>query len=340
MHIKDRSVDRLLRRAITKILRSGISISPTKGPSREIIGTTFELTDPLQRLSRAESRNVLSSCLGETIWYLSASDRSADIEYYIKNYRKFSNDGDYIYGAYGPRIFHRFGFDQLEYVIAKLTKNPNSRNALIQIYEPIDSINTVGGSPCTCTLQFLIRQKKLHLVCFMRSNDIFRGFPHDAFCFTFIQEYVCRRLNAKLGHYFHHVGSLHLYEKNLARAEEYVSEGWQSTAPMPSMPKDNPKDNLKFLIASASAIQKGNDLEPATSLIPPYWADLIRVLRIHRCIRDELSADATTTRIEDISREFFDDYYLNFAQERARRIQQKSAIQTMDLFQDNANESK
>ena len=59
----------------------------------------------------------------------------------------------------------------------------------------------------------------------MRSNDAFKGLPHDVFCFTMLQEIFARTLGVHVGVYKHAVGSLHLYDKDRQKANQYLKEG-------------------------------------------------------------------------------------------------------------------
>ena len=73
--------------------------------------------------------------------------------------------------------------------------------------------------PCTISLQYLIREGALHCIVYMRSNDLWLGFPYDVFCFTAFQTKLAMELGVKLGTYTHIAGSLHLYERNLVQDE-------------------------------------------------------------------------------------------------------------------------
>ena len=52
------------------------------------------------------------------------------------------------------------------------------------------------------------------MTTYMRSNDLWMGFPNDVFQFTAIQIYLAMRLGVKLGSYTHIAGSLHLYDRD------------------------------------------------------------------------------------------------------------------------------
>ena len=79
-------------------------------------------------------------------------------------------------------------------VIKTLSEKPTTRQAVVQILDAEDISEQHKNVPCTCTLQFFARGRRLHMVASMRSNDAYIGLPHDVFAFTMIQEIVARAL--------------------------------------------------------------------------------------------------------------------------------------------------
>ena len=202
MFISDKTLDDLLRSTFRAIIKYGIRISPSKGPNSEIFGVLLEFRQPTARLSRTETRGTVFSCLGESLWYLSKNNSLEFVRYYILEYEKFSYDRRTLYGAYGPRLFFmRENVGRIANVIRLLKKKRNTRQAVIQIFNAEDIIDDHKDVPCTCTIQFVIRNKRLHAVTYMRSNDAFLGLPHDVFAFTFLQKIIARSVGVQLGTY-------------------------------------------------------------------------------------------------------------------------------------------
>ena len=67
---------------------------------------------------------------------------------------------------------------------------------------------------CTVCLQLFIRDCKLYMTTYMRSNDLWMGFPYDVFQFTCLQILMAMKLHVGIGTYTHVAGSLHLYERD------------------------------------------------------------------------------------------------------------------------------
>lgn len=280
--IKEVTLDDLLRSVVEFVLDRGERIRPTKGPALDTWAASLRLTNPRARLSRTEGRGRLFSALGELCWYLSGSNDTEHIAHYISAYRTYDEAGK-VHGGYGPRLFGADGSGQVDYVIKALKANRWTRKAVIQLFDSSDVAATHQDVPCTCTLQFLIRDGRLHLVTYMRSNDVWLGLPHDIFCFTMLQELVAVSTGYPLGEYQHFVGSLHLYEANVNEAKRFMCEGWQSTHhEMAPMPEQDPWSSIETLLMLERNIREGATLTGAhLEELDDYWADLARILAIH-----------------------------------------------------------
>ncbi|MBK8522471.1 MAG: thymidylate synthase [Chitinophagaceae bacterium] len=222
------------------------------------------------------------------------------MSYYIKQYEGESSDGKTVYGGYGPRIFKlRDEIDQFKNITDLLTEHQSSRKAVIQIFDGIDLVDEHPEIPCTCTLQFLIRDNRLNMFTTMRSNDAFLGLPHDIFTFTMLQEIIARQLNVDLGIYTHAVGSLHLYEGDQVNAQKYIEEGYHSTKDvMPDMPFGDPWPALKILSEEEIKIRNGENINEMDLQIDDYWIDLIRLLKVYSSLRENNLQGVETLKSE------------------------------------------
>lgn len=309
MYITAPTLDDLLYRLYTEFVDEPVSINPTKGKCIEKIGVMLHLQNPLQRLSRSETKGKPFSAIGELLWYLSGSNELKFIEYYLSIYSCYAEDDGSVYGAYGPRLLDKDGIDQFRSVINILKAKEHSRQAVIQLFDAKDIIAGKKEVPCTTTLQFFVRDGKLHMFTSMRSNDMFRGLPHDIFAFTFMQEMVARILGKELGEYHHSVGSMHLYDKHRDKAKLYLSEGLQSTLkPMPAMPEGDPMPSISQLLKAEHDIRT-KQYNPNSFNLDNYWKDLINLLFVHSFFKAN-----DTKSIEQIKEDMFDKTYNSYIQ--------------------------
>jgi len=212
-------------RLLEWIVATGEVVSPNGEKTVEVLNAPLLLRDPRDRIIINQNRKVnLAFGVAEWLGILMGEARVSFFQTYISNYDKYSSDGIYVDGAYGPRIVGEI--DQIEKVIELLGKDKNSRRAVISFYDGKIDLNGGGGvnTPCTLSMQFIVRENKLHSIVTMRSNDIVWGLTYDLFVFTMIQEYVARRLGLILGRYYHNAGSLHLYERHFSMADDIIAQ--------------------------------------------------------------------------------------------------------------------
>lgn len=179
----------------------------------EVISAVTVIEDPTRGIIQSDIRKMpIRYAVGELLWYLSGSNKVADIGKYSSVWERLSDDGEHVNSAYGHRIFNHFGFDQWEHVKNLLRKDPMSRQAVIHIKDA--SNQPTKDMPCTVSLQFFIRDNKLYMITYMRSNDLWMGFTYDVFNFTAFQVKMAMELGVELGTYTHVAGSLHLYKRD------------------------------------------------------------------------------------------------------------------------------
>lgn len=330
MKIAAATLDDLLRRVFNKLLKTEGRAKPTRGKTLELTGVLLTLSNPRARLSQTELRGKIFSCLGELLWYLAQSDDVRFIKYYVSRYEQESEDGKTIHGAYGPRLFGRNGYhNQIGNVVARLRKNEDSRRAVIQLFDAADLAGEHIEIPCTCTLQFILRDHRLHMLTNMRSNDAFIGLPHDIFAFTMLQEIVARTLGKEVGVYHHVVGSLHLYETDVKGARKYLAEGWQPTVSMPTMPLGDPWHSIDKLLSAEKRIRHGHEVDVAAMGLDPYWSDLVRLLQIFRYPKDGMGR-----RIAAVKRKMSSPVYNPYIEKRqAARPPENTGPAQFDLFE-------
>ncbi|MEX5618298.1 thymidylate synthase, partial [Pseudomonas syringae] len=194
-----------------------------------------------------------------------------------------------------------------------------SRQAVIQLFDAKDILKSRKDIPCTCTLQFIVREGKVDMFTSMRSNDAFLGLPHDVFAFTMIQEIVANSINCSVGEYKHYVGSLHLYENNFINAKSYLESGWHKQIEMPPMPVCDPAISLGLFLECEQKIRDGNEIDYESLALDDYWKDLIRVLQFFRYTKFDSERIKADSILDQIVNDIYKPYLLK------RKIQKASA---------------
>ena len=118
---------------------------------------------------------------------------------------------DYTYNErIRPRIY-------LSKIIEELQRNPDTRQAVLSIWDRSD-VNGIGGKvrvPCSIYYQFLIRDNQLHIIYNQRSADVITHFGNDVCLAWYLKEYVRGFLTGvEPGYLYHNIASLHSYKKD------------------------------------------------------------------------------------------------------------------------------
>jgi thymidylate synthase len=226
------SASELFTRACHAVLASGNPAAPRGLPTIEVLGASLTLTNPRRRLVDVSPARVINPAFAaaEAVWILSGSD---DPWIYLYNERlaDYADDGR-LMGAYGPRLRRWHGtVDQLARVRQQLAEDPGTRRAVIQLFDPEADSGDYRDVPCTLGYRFFLRDGLLHMHTTMRSQDLWLGFCYDIFTATIVQELLARWIGAELGSYWLCVDSLHLYDRDLPKAQQLP----RATVPGPLM---------------------------------------------------------------------------------------------------------
>jgi thymidylate synthase len=145
-------------------------------------------------------------------WYLSKNRSVKEIKTKAKIWDKMHIGDDIVNSNYGWQWSRN---EQLDYIIKELKKNPESRRAVITIYDGKEWDSFNNDTPCTLAINFNIFENKLNMSVVMRSNDLWFGFCNDQYCFSKLQEKLAKELDIEVGWYYHFANNLHLYNKHL-----------------------------------------------------------------------------------------------------------------------------
>lgn len=140
-----------------------------------------------------------------------------------------------------------FHFNQIDFVINELKRNPSSRRAVIQVRNP--SIDAFSDDPaCLQHIQYLIRNNKLECKVLFRSNDACKATFMNAFALICLQERIANELGVEVGSYTHRANSFHCYKQDYDMLNGYVNriKNAQSLDDICFDYKDNWKDIMEM----------------------------------------------------------------------------------------------
>jgi len=139
---------------------------------------------------------------------------------YLKTYSENILDFKYQKDVYSRMVcteYNETNINQLDDVVEKLKSKWFTSKAVITIWDPYIDIDS-DHPPCTCLVQFYIRNNKLHLTSFFRSNDAWLCSHGDMIALTNLQKKVSEAIGVEIGHYTHFACCYHIYEYDIHAA--------------------------------------------------------------------------------------------------------------------------
>ena len=200
--------------------------------TKELVGVNFIISKPSLRkremldfIFEEEADNIEQYCEAELQDRLNRKGLNPGNSYLIRmdlwqQLMSRSEGGKFDY-TYSERI--NFS-NQLDNVIETLKEDEHSRRAMIMVFKPEDTEDSAGFQtriPCSISYQFLIRNNKLMVLYYIRSNDYFKHFAIDIWLTNALQNYVAEQLkdkypSLKVGSLNYYAGSLHAYKEDLS----------------------------------------------------------------------------------------------------------------------------
>lgn len=208
------------RDIISYLMKHGIEQDSRNGKTVELEDLVITVQNPTITAAN-EVRPYYSPEIGlveglQLVSGVSDSALTAQIQPNFRNYME--DDTGKFWGAYGPRVVN-----QLPIIIERLRDDPDTRQAVITLWDPeFDAHGGKKDHPCTSLFNFRIRDGKLNMSTFMRSNDAIHGWPFDLIQFSMLMQSMAHELGVGVGTYSHHVGSFHIYEPHWKVAQEII----------------------------------------------------------------------------------------------------------------------
>lgn len=209
-------------------LGQGIQLIRSSGePIKSRVGMTLEVPMPVTTVYHKPWERVLLSKvrdanpffhLMESIWILAGRRDVKFLTEFNKRMSDYSDNANTFNAPYGFRLRneffddHHYNCDQIQSVIDILSKDPNSRQAVCQIWSVEDLKKVTKDKACNMSLVFRIRNGKLCITVYNRSNDMIWGaYGANVVQFSMIQEYVAAKLGLPMGTYTQVSNSYHIY---------------------------------------------------------------------------------------------------------------------------------
>lgn len=255
------------------------------------VGDVLQVVEPMLITYRKPWQRVLFNQardanpffhLFESLWMLAGRNDVAPLKYYASGIGDIASDDGFTFnGAYGYRwransVYDRENshigdvqwktIDQLQILIDHLKAKPESRRAVLQMWNVEDDLLKIDKTKdvcCNLSVMFSLRKEEvkgtmlcnshkrageyykyqsyLDMTVTNRSNDMIWGMlGANVVHFSFLQEYMANCLGVEIGVYSQFTNNLHVYVENNGgfKPEEWLAEHEHTGGGIGRTPKD------------------------------------------------------------------------------------------------------
>lgn len=216
--IRARNVNAAFRLGMQLLRQEGHEVHGRTGNVIEVpepVATTYTCSD--ERVITIPERDANPFFhFFEALWMLHGDDDVEFVSWFNSRIKDFSDDGKVFHGAYGRRWRHYWGMDQIEGTVQLLIADPETRRAVICMWDPLKDLHQKSlDIPCNDVIFFRRNRTVLDMTVCCRSNDaIWGAYGANAVHLSFLQEYIAGRVGCGPGTYTQISNSLHAYVSN------------------------------------------------------------------------------------------------------------------------------
>lgn len=191
---------------------SGVPLNSRNGPVIEYPEpVSIMYSNPTERVLFDKHREINPFLhFFEPLWILAGQQDVGFLADIVPRFKEYSDNGEIFFGAYGYRMM--YPEDQIRKAVEILKTNPDDRRVVLQIRKPDDMWYTGKDTPCNTAIACKIRNGKLNIHVFNRSNDYIWGMTGANMPqFSTLQEYLAGKIGCGVGYYHQTTDSMHVY---------------------------------------------------------------------------------------------------------------------------------
>jgi thymidylate synthase len=226
-----------------RVLEEGVDKGDRTGTgTRSIFGQQlrFDLAEGFPLLTTKKLH--LKSIIYELLWFLRGE---TSVNYLQENGVRIWNEWADERGELGPVYGYQWrswpsgdgeAIDQIAWVVAEISRNPDSRRLLVSAWN-VAQLDKMALSPCHVLFQFYVAGGKLSCNLYQRSADVFLGLPFNIASYSLLTMMAAQVCGLRPGEFIISLGDVHLYQNHFEQARQQLS---RQPYPLPHM-KLNPQ---------------------------------------------------------------------------------------------------
>ena len=234
--------------ALKYIMESGVNKPNRTGiDSKAVFGLPmrFNLKDGFPAVTT--KKLAFKSVKAELLWFLMGTsdikklqemdchiwDANANADYW-KPKARFEGDLGRIYGVQWRRWKSPYSgkpIDQIAEVIEKIKKDPYNRRLIVSAWNPAE-LDKMALPPCHLLFHFFVADRKLSLLMYQRSCDMFLGVPFNIASYSLLLSMISQVTDLTPGEFVHVLGDAHIYHNHFEQIKKQLK---RKPLPLPKL---------------------------------------------------------------------------------------------------------
>ena len=217
--------EKVWKELLNEVIYNGKYTYKDDSKIKEVIGVHKQIKNPYSNSIINISADKFASYVKEGIFDIAEYPIKGEALFdYVTSlddeHQIYLDDDGFIY-TYSERLQNYNDINQLDVIINRLNKNINSNRAIAVTYNPMVDMNR-QDIPCLQLIQALVRNDKLILSVYFRSNDLYGAFPSNMMFLTYVGMKIANELGVQFDYIDYHCSSLHIYETDYEQALKVV----------------------------------------------------------------------------------------------------------------------
>ena len=190
-------------------------------PIREIIGVHERIDNPYKdsmlNINYKQFAEAVKRGAFDIKDYPLKSEALYDYVTSLDQLDKIVLDENSLIYTYSERLQNYQGRNQLIDIVERLKQDMGSNRAVAVTFNPFID-NERADIPCLQLIQALVRDDKLILSVYFRSNDLYGAFPSNMMFLTYLGMKIANELGVQFDYIDYHCSSIHIYETDYQQA--------------------------------------------------------------------------------------------------------------------------
>ena len=217
--------EKVWKELLNEVIYNGKYAYKDDSKIKEVIGVHKQIKNPYSNSIINISADKFASYVKEGIFDIAEYPIKGEALFdYVTSlddeHQIYLDDDGFIY-TYSERLQNYNDINQLDVIINRLNKNINSNRAIAVTYNPMVDMNR-QDIPCLQLIQALVRNDKLILSVYFRSNDLYGAFPSNMMFLTYLGMKIANELGVQFDYIDYHCSSLHVYETDYEQALKVI----------------------------------------------------------------------------------------------------------------------